>query len=296
MDHVGQIGERLRRGEYVQARRLAEAVLGLEDGTIGEKAQAACLGAEAAYRLDDIQAAIALARRAVDLATEAGDCDTMGRGLFRLCGALIVAGDSPMALEAAEQFLAGLQDRWPHLEAELAAKMHTNLGLIYRTRRRYPEAMQAYWQALVRFQSARDVEGEIRCRQQLSWLLLDLAELDEAEEHLTQASALLSPDVPGYVVPLQLTVEAVLRLEQGRFTEALELAHEVLTPGRPDVNADNKAVALYVAGMCSLRSGQAPTARMFLQMAREAAIQSGLASVMNMVQKLHLALIEQMHE
>lgn len=287
------IGERLRRGQFLQARRLAEAVLALEYAGPGEKAAAAHLAAEVAYQLDDIQAAIGLARKAIGLAVAAGDADRHGRSLFRLCGALAAAGDYPAAMDAAEAFLEGIPGAWPHLEAELAAKLHSNVGMIQRARRRYPEALQAYWQALVRFQSQCDPEGEIHCRQQMAWLLVNMDELDEAEAHLEAASQLLSPEQPGYLALHQLTGEAALRLAQGRYPDALALAEEVLAPGRPDVTPANRAVALYVSGMCAVHTGQENVARTMLGQARDAAVESGLAMVMNLVQRLDAAVRRQ---
>jgi len=289
VDQLEMIVQRLRRGEYLQARRLAEAVLALESASPAEKATAAQLGAEAAYQLDDMQATISLARRTINLAESTGDMDKLGRGLFRLFGALIAAGESSVACEVGLQFIAGMGERWPDLESELAAKAYSNLGMVHRNMRRYPESLQAYWQALTRFERAGHAEGEAVCRQQMAWLLVTTGALEEAEDHLERSGALVSPDIPGYVAIHQLTGEAMLRLEQKRHAEALHLAEEVLAPGRPDVTPANRAVALYVAGMVSAQTGQPGTARMFLGMAREAAVASGLAGVMNLVQRLDLA-------
>jgi tetratricopeptide (TPR) repeat protein len=289
VDQIDAIRQCFRRGEYLQARRLAEAVLALDSSSPAESAAAAQIAAEAAYQLYDTQASISLARRAIHLADSIGDMDRLGRALFRLFGALIEAGESSTAMEVGERFLAGMGDNWPHLEPELAAKAYSNLGMVSRNMRRYPDALQAYWQALIRFQRAGHAEGEAVCRQQMAWLLVTTGQLDEAEEHLERSGALVSPDIPGYVALHQFTGEAMLRLEQRRYSEALALAEEVLAPGRPDVTPANRAVALYVAGMVSAATEHVSTARMFLGMAREAAIASGLASVMNLVQRLDMA-------
>jgi tetratricopeptide (TPR) repeat protein len=289
MNHVEIIGERLRRGEFLQARRLAEGVLALEHASAAEKAAAAQLAAEVAYRLDDVQAAIALSRKAAELAVLAGDPDRRGRALFRLCGALAAAGDYTAALETAGAFLEGLADQWPHLEAELAAKLHSNVGMIHRARKRCPEALQAYWQALVRFQAQQNPEGEIHCRQQIAWLLITMEQLPEAAEHLERSGLLLSPEAPGYLAVHQLTAEAMLRLAQAHYPDALALAEEVLAPGRPDVTPANRAVALYVSGMCALHTRQEGVARMMLSLARDAAVASGLSMVMNLVGQLEAA-------
>jgi tetratricopeptide (TPR) repeat protein len=292
MDHLAKIAEGLRRGEYLHARRLAEAVLALEEASPADKALAAQLGAEAAYALRDDMAAVALARRAVDLARGSGDAQTEGRALFRLAAALTAVGDYHLALEHQREFVEGMEIRWPELDAELGAKAFGNLGLIYRSRRRPPEALQAYWQALSRFQAAGQAEGEIYTRQQMAWLLTQMGELEEAEEHLQASGERLTLDGSGHLAVIQLTHEALLRLGQGRYPEAVDLAREVLVPGREAVSEANRAVALYVSGMCALRTGQLGIARMFLGMAREAALSSSLASTMNLVQELARALKE----
>jgi tetratricopeptide (TPR) repeat protein len=286
MDQIKLIGERLRRGEYLQARRMAEAVLASEDSGVEVKAAAAQLGAEAAYRLDEIHATINLARQAIALSEAAGDSDRLGRSWFRLCGALIAAGDYAAALEAGERFLTGLGNDWPELDAEFAAKTYANVAMARRNMRRYPDALQAYWQALSRFQAGGHVEGEINTRLQMAYLLVLMEQYDEAEEHIQQSSERLTPDVPGYLAVHQLTHAALLRLGQGRYTEAVETAQEVLVPGRPDVTDASRAVALYVAGMVALQTRSVPTAQIFSHMAREAAVSSGLAHVMNLVQRL----------
>ncbi|HYG57563.1 MAG TPA: tetratricopeptide repeat protein [Symbiobacteriaceae bacterium] len=290
MDHNSMILERIRRGQYLQARRIAEAVLAMETSGPADKAAAAQLGAECAYQLDDMQATISLARQAIVLAEGAGSMEVCGRAQFRLSGALIAAGETQQGVEAARQFIAGLADRWPDLEGELAAKAYANLAMAQRNMRRFPDALQAYWQALARFQNAGHVEGEINTRIQMAYLLLLMEETDEAAEHLERSGALLSPDVPGNLAVHQLTHEALLRLNQARYTEAVELAQEVLAPGRHDVTTASRAVALYVAGMASLRCGSPPTARMFLGMAQESALQCGLAHVMNLVHRLAVEL------
>jgi tetratricopeptide (TPR) repeat protein len=234
---------------------------------------------------------VALARRAVDLARDVCDAETEGRALFRLAAAHTTVGDYHLARDTAVEFLTGLAGPWAHLEEELAAKAFSNLGLIHRSRRRYPEALQTYWQALTRFQTTGHVEGEIYTRQQLAWLLIMMGELDEAAEHLQHAGGLITVEAPGYLITVQLTHEAMLWLRRERYPEAAEQAREVLAPGREHVTNANRGVALCVAGMCALQTGQVQTARMFLGLAQEAAATAGLAAVMNLVQELVRAVL-----
>lgn len=286
VDYIETLHRHYRRGEYMQCRRICEALLGLESASVEEHATAALMGAETAYQLDDIHAAIALSRRALDLAERLGDADRCGRAYFRLCGALIAAGENQSAVETALAFVDGMAGRWPHLDGELGAKALSNLAMAYRNLRRYPEALRSYWQSLVRFQRSNHVEGEINCRIQTAWLLTLLGDLDGADEQLRLSATLLSPNVSVTLSVHQLTTEALLRMHQGQFAEALELAGEVLAPGRRQVPEASRAVALFVTGVVSTRVGQFPTARAVLGLAQDAAIKSGIASVMNLVQDL----------
>lgn len=286
MDIRARIQEHYRRGEYVQVRRLGEALSHLEASADSDKAFGCLWAAEAAYRLDDAMAAIHLAQKAVLYATSAGEAETEGRAWFRLIGAQIMAGDHQEALDAAERFLSGLPDRWPQLEDPFAGQALCNVAMTHRNRRRYPEALQAYWQALIRFQRYGDVPDEILCRQEMAWLLIRQGDLDDAEQHLEAAGALLSSSTPGHLAVYQLTHEAYLRLHQGRTAEAVELAEEVLTPGRAHVSQASRAAALMIAGTAALRTGCTAAARTMLKLAQEAATQSGLAAIMNFVGEL----------
>lgn len=286
MDPLEQILDRMRRGEYIQARRMAEALTAMEETSTQDRATAAYLAAEAAYNLDDLHATIGLANRAASLATEIGDRELVGRALFRLLGAMTAAGQYTEAVDVGRLFVAGLRDEWPQLDEELAGKALCNLGMVYRAMRRDPESLQAYWQALSRFERANYKEGQIICRQQMAWLLVAGGELEEAEQHLQISAALITLDVPGYLTTHQLTGEALLYLEQRKFAEAWELTQEVLAPGRPDVTNANRAVGFYVAGMVCVETGQMSSAKMMLSMAREAAISSGMSMVINLVQRL----------
>lgn len=291
MELLDRIHHHFRRGEYLLTRRLAEAFLGLDETTAEERATVALIGAEAAYRLNEVHASINLSRLALQLAEAAGDPEGTGRAWFRLGAGLIVAGDTSAAIDATQRFLDGLSSEWPDLEAELGAKALSNLAMAYRNARRYPEALQSYWQSLVRFQRANHIEGEINCRLQTAWLLILLRDLEAAEEHLGAATALLSPDVPGNLAIHRLTCAALLRLHQERYQEALELANEVLMPEREGVSHESRAVALYVAGMSACSLGQLSTARTFHGLATDAAVKSGLSHLMNLVQGLARALI-----
>jgi tetratricopeptide (TPR) repeat protein len=233
-----------------------------------------------------------MARRAVDLARESGDSDTEGRALFRMAAALTVVGDYHAALEAERAFLVGLEDSWTQLNTELGAKAYANLGQIYRNRRRHPEALEAYARALARFQTAGWYDGEANTRMQIAWLLMVEERWDEAEDHLTRSGELLSMGTAEYLTVHQLTHEALLRLGQERYADASELAREVLAPGRDNVTDASRATALYVAGMCAIRTGQMESARLIHSMAQEAAAGSALASVMNLVQRLTRAIRE----
>jgi tetratricopeptide (TPR) repeat protein len=284
MGMIERVRMHLNRGEYLAVKRLVGGILVSEDMPPAEKAQAALMGARATMFLREPFLAAKFAEKALGLAQEIDDAELEGRALFQIGAARLAVGDNADARIYLKQFLAGLSDRWPQLDDELAARAYGNLGMALRNQRLYPDSLQAYWQALTRLQRTGDARGQVMCHHQMAWVLILCGDLDEAADHLEQAAGLgeMAPDLSTH----QLTHEALLYLHRRDFPVAAEKAEEVLQPERPSVSPASKAIACYVMGDVARQVGHTDVARQFANMAMEAALEDGLASIINLVSKL----------
>jgi tetratricopeptide (TPR) repeat protein len=272
------------KGEWLTVKRLVSGLLATDDIPPLQKTQAGLYGAQAAMFLREPFLSASFAQKALALAQEFGEVDLEGRALFQLAAAKLAIGDNAEARIYIHQFIGGLVDRWGSLETELGARAYGNLGMILRNQRLYPDSLKAYWQAAVRLERIGDIRGQVICHHQTAWVLILTGAYDDAAEYLDKAAAM--GELPAELAAHQLTHEALLYLRQGSYALATQKAEEVLQPERPHVGPSSKAVACYVMGEAAYQTGQVEVARTFATLAREAALEDGLASLLNMVSSL----------
>jgi tetratricopeptide (TPR) repeat protein len=231
-----------------------------------------------------------MAGEALHLARSAGAGSLTGRCWFRLCGALVGVGDSAAALEAGREFLAGLDaGEWPDL-VHLRGRCQSNIGMAYKARRQFPDAMEQLTHALAAFthiplsDGQTDLRGIVKARHLLAWMLTDLDRAAEAEVHLEAARELI-PLMSDWAEHQQAHT-AYLRLRQRRRGEAALCAMELLAPDRPDVSAANRAIGHYVMGCVLLEGGDPEGAQRHCTLGQSLAAASEVPAVMNLLMDL----------
>ncbi len=281
---LDRIEAHLNRGEWQQAKRLAGAVLAGAEFSDEEKARAGVLGARAGLMSGEPFVAVKMAERALGSAQLACDDEWEGRASFHLGAAYLHVGDNAQARVYLNLFLDGLQSRWSCLADELGARAYGNLAQVLRNQQLYGDSLRAYGQALKLFAHAGDVRGQIAVFHQTAWVLMLLGDYDEAGHNLDMALGF--GEIPEDLQPHHISHEALLCLYRGQLHDALSKAQELLSPGRPHVKPSSKAVALFVGADVNRRLGQNREALLLAELAREAAMESQMASLMNMVAAL----------
>lgn len=278
LDHLKTL---LAEGRYAAAKKTAQGLL-LDNSLASDvKGEVAIMGVQASLMLHEGYLADKLARTALECAQESGNDDLEGRATFFAGTIKAAIGDNAEAKVLFAQFIRGLSDRWPHLDAEYTVHVFNNLGQVCWHQRLYPDALANYTRALHRFVAANDTRGQVMVHHQMAWVLTITGAYAEAQQHLNLALALgqMPPDLSTH----QLTHEGLLLLYQGSHGAAMERATEVLTPNRPEVSPASKAVACYITAKVALAQGNTTMALQFVECGYAAAMDSGLAHVMNLI-------------
>ncbi len=284
---VEQIQALMDRGQYTLAARMAQGCLMSDDLPLRDKAEVALLGYRAAMVLREGYRAADFANRAYVAAQACGGGELEGRACYAIGTARLVIGDQVEAKELLQAFLAGLNDRWPELrDQEIGA--YINLGMAFRDRKQYADALEALTRALALCETAGDTRRQIKARQMMAWVLILNGALDEAEAHLDLCDSLVP--LPDDLSASQLTHRAMLALQRGDHGTAMELGLEIMQPARPGVNDSNRALACYVTGQVTLNQGNLPLARAMADNATEYAMKDGLSSIINLVNQLRTRL------
>lgn len=284
---MGRLLERVEshygRGEYRMATRLAGGMLSGDRYSDSEKAKAGVIGARAALHLSEPHHARELIEKALGFAQSAEDNETEGHSYFVLSAVLICTGDWGTARMVGQTFLSGVEDRWPELE-HLTGKVHQNIGQGCRNLRLLPNALQAFTQALARFEKQGDRYWAVSTRHQLAFVLLEMDALDEAEEHLRLALSYgpLSEELSCF----QLEHEVALHLKRDEVTLAYEKASELVEPHRPGARPHHKFAGFYALAEVCHRLGRTEEGRKFAYQARDYALLTGIASLLNKVNRL----------
>lgn len=281
---VSRIRIHFDKGEYRLVTRLVGGLLATDASPPQDKAAAGIMGARAALHLREPFMAQRFAERALGYAQECGDEESEGRALFLMGSCLIYIGDNASARTFVQQFMSGLDDKWTCLQGELSAKAYTNLGQTYRNQRLHGNALQAFAQAVTRFERGNDVFGCVYALQQAAWVLVELEDYAAAEEHLERAASY--GELPAELSCYQIEAEAWLHLKRGEHGLAFEKAQELIDPNRQGVLPGQRALSYYVLAEVSLKVVHVKEARAFALLAREAALETGLARVLNLVAEL----------
>jgi len=284
---VEQIQALMDRGQYTLAARMAQGCLMAADLPHIDQVEVALLGYRASMVLRDGYRAANFARRAHAAAQACGGEELEGRACFALGTARLVIGDYVEAKELLQTFLTGLEDRWPALrEQEISA--YINLGMSFRDRKQYADALEALTRALTLCEAAGDTRRQIKTRQMMAWVLILNDALDEAAVHLDLCDALIP--LPDDLSASQLTHRAMLALQRGDNGTAMELGLEIMQPARPGVSDANRALACYITGKVAMNQGDINLARTMATSAQEYAVKDGLSSIINLINQLRISL------
>lgn len=282
---LGELERCLARSQWNQAKRVAQALLLLPEGTLTarELGQLYYGYGRACTWLQEYYASARLLEKAVVHALQARDWDSLGFARCNLGVSLLAVGDLPAANEA---FATYYLDMSRYKEAK-ACEGHVryNNALALRRQHRHGEAIVAYQLALNIFVEKGRTREAADCHQNIAWLFLLDRKTEEALPHLECAQSYVDALPPDYRVQM-LVSWAYYHYVRGEVGEAVELALDVMTTTQVGVVAHHRSEAAWVAGQAALMVMRYGLAKRLALKSQQEAIAAGEPELMSQACKL----------
>ncbi|HEY3368053.1 MAG TPA: hypothetical protein VGK74_23580 [Symbiobacteriaceae bacterium] len=209
------------------------------------------MGSHTAFGKRDLFAARHLAEAALASWTASEPLKLLGQIRFHLGMVTRELGDTHVALEQFDHFLAELHPKYPELSMG-EGKAHFYRALTLRQRRDLEGAVAAYQKALTCFR--RDELPTLLCKglQNLAWLFCYMKRPGEAAECLAEAEPLVKDPVDQ---THQALGEAFLATIEGRDAEAASLCESIFRRGERDesITAEERSQTAWIAATVALK-------------------------------------------
>jgi tetratricopeptide (TPR) repeat protein len=248
-DTLADLEVYVRRGEFVKAQREAERLMLLPDLTPREMGRLFRLSGRARSESGDPYGGLKVLELAIPWALKAKDWDCAGKARAELGISWLLVGDIPNAIDNFRAYLLDLH-RYDEAATYLG-HVHYNLGIAYRYRKDYDQAVSHYREALEWFTQRGYTLQAGETLQNLTWLYCMKGDTVSADESLTLAETYARVCGPEFKVE-QILCRALLLKTQRQIQPALQLAQELLEPGRPQCTTSQKAYAAWIVGSIAL--------------------------------------------
>ncbi len=237
------------------------------------------MGSHAAFGRRDLFQARALAEQALNTWGPPDPPKLLGQIRFHLGMVTRELGDTHVALEQFEKFLAELSPKYPELSMG-EGKAYFYLALTKRQRRDLDGAVTAYHQAIDCFR--RDGLPSLLCAtlQNLAWLLCHLNRPQEARQHLAEAEQLAgSAELRVH----QTLGEAFVAALEGNFLYASQLCEAIFRRAErgETITPEEKSQAAWIAGKVALAQGSPESASALANIALNYATEAKDSRLMN---------------
>jgi tetratricopeptide (TPR) repeat protein len=280
-----KLEELLQAGAYLGVRKEADRVLLEGNLSIRDQGAVLRLACRARLHLADFYAAAKLGERAIELAREAEDINTLGMAHFDLGVAYTHVGDANNAEQNLNAFLA----LYPQMTWDDAyeGKAYYNLSVIHRQRKQWYTAIQELEKAAQIFERIGRRNERARCALDAARCYLTLGASSLAAPHLDHVEEYLHA-TPDDVLSADLICEKALyyRLE-GDIATSSQLCQEIFMPGRQGIGSHHLGEAAWIMGENALDIGRMEEAQVFVNMALDHAARCNWPGLMNLGCDLH---------
>lgn len=266
---------------FVETRQWEKAWLEFErlhsEGPLS--ARLLLMGSHAAFGRRDFFRARQLAERALASLTKSDPPKLLGQIRFQLGVVTRWIGDSHVALEQFQQFLAELPTRYPELSMG-EGKAHFYLGLTLRERRDPSGAIEAYKHAIISFR--RDGLPSLLCKtlHNLAWLYCHMNRPHEARTCLQEATPLVdSPELQTH----QTLGQAFLATVEGHYDVAAQHCEAIFRQAErgQHLTPEEQSQAAWIAGTVALAQDQLESAAALANVALSLATEAKNSRLMN---------------
>lgn len=209
------------------------------------------LGSMAAHGQKDLFKARHLAESALATWSAAKESyKVLGHVRFQLGHVARKLGDTHVALEQFQLFLADLSSKYPELSMA-EGKAHFYLALTHRQRRNLDEAVTTYQQAIACFRRDELTTDLCAGLQNLAWLLCHMRHPEEAEAFLSESANLIRTSEDRVH---QILGEAFHASITGKLLVATELCQSIFHMAERGevVTAEEQSQAAWIAGTVAL--------------------------------------------
>jgi len=240
---------------YIETRQWDKAWQEFErlHNDVPPSARMLLMGSHAAFGRRDYFRARHFAEKALTTLNAADPPKLTGQIRFHLGMVTRKIGDTHVALEQFQLFLAELSSKYPELSMG-EGQAYFYLALTLRERRDIEGAVNAYHQAIACFR--RDELSSSLCAalQNLAWLLCNSGRSSEAVDHLTESATLCTTTEDQIH---QALGDALLACTQGKYTQAAAHCESIFRRAErgESVSWEEKSQAAWVAGMVALEQG-----------------------------------------
>lgn len=289
---LSELEQLVLRGQYAQALRVFLELLKDDSLTRQQLAHAYHCGSIARFHMEEYFSALELGRLAEENAVAAGDEVLLGRVWINMIGFYRRVGDTHMALQYGEKWLANMA-MFPGLVRQ-EGKVQYNMALVQRSRRNISQAIIHFKAATVLMERhGLPVSQRVMAHQMCAWVLYENDLLDEGDEQVELAEGLIEEDDHEAMRELVL-LKGLRAFKAAEYKEVCATCEEFLTPGVP-ATTTQLFWAVWLLAYTAAKLGQINSAQAMALLAKDYAMKTKSTDHLNRCSDLQRYILSQLN-